>query len=77
PEVGCTPGWKSLRARRYQYTEYYLRGRLLDREYYDLRRDPWEIHNLLGDRNPNNDPDVEKLASQLRDDMLCRGLDCP
>ncbi len=77
PEVGCTPGWKSLRTPEYQYTEYYQRGRVLSREYYDLRRDPWQLHNLLGDTNRKNDPDVEALAAQLRDDMLCRGLDCP
>jgi len=77
PEVGCTPGWKSLRGRGYQYTEYYQRGRVLFREYYDLRRDPWQLQNLLGDASRKNDPDVEGLAAQLRDDMLCKGLDCP
>jgi len=77
PEVGCTPGWKSLRAPGYQYTEYYQRGRVLFREYYDLRRDPWQLQNLLGDASRKNDPDVEGLAAQLRDDMLCKGLDCP
>lgn len=77
PEVGCIPGWKSLRAPGYQYTEYYQRGRVLSREYYDLRRDPWQLQNLLGDASRKNDPDVEGLAAQLRDDMLCNGLDCP
>lgn len=77
PEVGCTPGWKSLRTPGYQYTEYYQRGRVLSREYYDLKRDPWQLQNLLGDASRKNDPDVEGLAAQLRDDMLCKGLDCP
>lgn len=77
PEPACTPGWRSLRAPGYQYTEYYVKDRVSYREYYDLKRDRWQLHNLLGDTSRTNDPEVEALASQLRDDMLCRGLDCP
>jgi hypothetical protein len=77
PEVGCIPGWKSLRTPTYQYTEYYQRGKVLSREYYDLEADPWQLRNLLGDSSPGNDPDVDELEAQLRDDMLCRGLGCP
>ncbi|MDQ3752257.1 MAG: sulfatase [Actinomycetota bacterium] len=77
PEVGCIPGWKSLRTPTYQYTEYYQRGHVLSREYYDLEADPWQLQNLLADASRKNDPDVEELEAQLRDDMLCKGLDCP
>ncbi len=67
------PTWASLRTRRFQYTEYYRNGERFFREYYDLRRDPWQLRNLLRDRNPAN-PDVAALSTRLRDDRRCLGV---
>jgi arylsulfatase A-like enzyme len=71
--VRGTPTWASLRTRRYQYVEYFRKGRRVFREYYDLVRDPWQLRNLLNDGDPGNDPDVAAISRQLRDDRLCAG----
>jgi arylsulfatase A-like enzyme len=67
------PTWASLRTRTYQYIEYRRRGRVFFREYYDLVRDPWQLHNLLGDGNSRNNPNVMKLHTQLKLDRRCVG----
>jgi arylsulfatase A-like enzyme len=68
--------WASTRTDAYKYTEYYRRDQttVKFREFYDLRSDPWELHNLLGDRNPLNDPDVKSLHVQLAHDRRCTGI---
>ena len=75
--LGNTPftTWVSIRTRRFQYTEYYgddRRTRIF-REYYDLRRDPWQLRNLFHDADPSNDPRVRRIAAQLAADRRCRG----
>jgi arylsulfatase A-like enzyme len=67
--------WASIRTKTYKYTEYYLDDgvTLTYREYYDLRKDPWELHNLLGDGKTSNDPDVAALHLQLAQDRACVG----
>ena len=65
--------WASTRTRRFQYTEYYESGRTVFREYYDLRRDPWQLSNLLGDGDPSNDPNLSALEAQLAGDRACVG----
>jgi arylsulfatase A-like enzyme len=69
------PNWASLRTRDYQYIEYYADDGVttIFREYYDLRRDPWQLTNLLHDGNPNNDPNVAPLRRQLAADRQCSG----
>lgn len=70
------PNWAALRARDYLYVEHYGEERLVPtyREYYDLREDPWELHNLLGDASPANDPgDAAELSLQLHRDVQCAG----
>jgi arylsulfatase A-like enzyme len=59
--------WAALSTRRYQYVEWYKRGRrsVYFREYYDWRRDPWELRNLLGDDRPKNDPSRALLHRRL------------
>jgi arylsulfatase A-like enzyme len=72
--------WASLRTPRYQYVEYYRGGHarsVRSREYYDLVSDPWQLHNLLGDRTRSNDPDVERLSRHLASDRRCAGVSCP
>jgi arylsulfatase A-like enzyme len=73
------PTWASIRTRSYQFVQYYgPDGRSVTfREYYDLRRDPWQLRNLLGDDRPGNDPDVEALARRLESDRRCAGRACP
>jgi arylsulfatase A-like enzyme len=73
------PNWASLRTKAFQYTEYYKRegGGVRFREYYDLERDPWQLHNLLGDEHPSNDPNVEALTRRLDRARACEGTDCP
>ncbi|MDQ3952257.1 MAG: sulfatase [Actinomycetota bacterium] len=75
------PEWASIRTHDYQYTQYYYKDRRLRfREFYDLRTDPWQVKNLLGDANPGNDPSqfvVKQLEMQLERDRACAGITCP
>ncbi len=72
------PDWRSIRTAEFQYVEYYARDgeRIIDREYYDLATDPWQLRNLLGDRDPTNDPDVVDLSQRLADYARCAGESC-
>lgn len=73
-----TPRWNSLRTKRYQYVEYRSpKGKIVFREYFRLGRDPWQLHNLLGDGKRGNNPDVDRLARRLHRLMRCRGDSCP
>ncbi|MDQ3956289.1 MAG: sulfatase [Actinomycetota bacterium] len=72
--------WASIRTRGYQYVEYYEEGRgtdVLAREYYDLKNDPWQLHNLLGDDKKGNDPRLKAIKAQLTRDRTCKGNACP
>jgi arylsulfatase A-like enzyme len=80
--VGDTDGeasrqhrWAALSTRRYQYVEWYKRGRrgVYFREYYDWRHDPWELRNLLGDDRPKNDPSRALLHRRLARLRECTG----
>ena len=73
-----TPNWASLRNRRYQYTEYYASDRktVRFREYYDLKDDPFQVRNLLGDGKPGNNPDVKVLSARLATERKCAGPTC-
>jgi arylsulfatase A-like enzyme len=70
------PNWASIRTHGYQYIEYYANDGVtrIFREYYDLRRDPWQLRNLLHDGNPDNDPNVAPLRRQLATDRHCSGI---
>ena len=80
---GGGPGtWASIRTRTYQYVEYYagVKGKRRPpalREYFDLEEDPWQLHNLLGDRRPGNDPKLRRLSKRLAADRRCVGEACP
>lgn len=73
------PTMASLRTHDYQYVEYYSdEGSVRDRAYYDLRNDPWQLTNLLGDDDRGNDPDISQLSLRLQADRSCRGsTTCP
>ena len=71
------PDWRSIRTADFQYIEYYTRnGEIMDREYYDLTNDPWQLQNLLGDGDASNDPEVEALSQRLADYARCAGESC-
>lgn len=73
---GSFPAWASIRTRSYQYVEYFGgRRRPVFREYYDLRRDPWQLRNLLYQGSTER-PNVRRLARTLAAMRRCRGSDC-
>jgi arylsulfatase A-like enzyme len=71
--------WASTLTRRYQYIEYYANdgSTVIYREYYNLKRDPWQLVNLFGDAKSGNDPPIGRLHSRLADDRDCKGTACP
>jgi arylsulfatase A-like enzyme len=73
------PTWASTYVHnRYRYTEIYTdAGAVLDREYYDLATDPWQLTNLLRDGVPGNDPAIAPLATALAGQRRCAGAVCP
>ena len=69
--------WYSIRTHDLQYVEYYGRdGALIEREYYDLHSDPWQLRNLLGDEDPGNDPEFDELSQRIAEMRACSGEDC-
>jgi arylsulfatase A-like enzyme len=79
PEI---PAWASIRTDSLQYVEYYEPDGLTIafREYYDLTADPYQLENVLGDRNPANDPPPEELAllsAEIANGRACRGTSGP
>jgi arylsulfatase A-like enzyme len=70
-------GWASIRSSTYHYIENYrASGKIRIREYYDLRRDPWELRNLFGDRQTSNDPYPGALHGELAAARRCVGAGC-
>jgi arylsulfatase A-like enzyme len=74
-----SPSWASVRARSRQYVEYYDddTGAVLFREYYDLKKDPWQLHNLLGGDDRTDEPDTAGLERRLDRYRSCTGRACP
>jgi len=69
--------WRSLRSRRYQYIEYYGGRKIQFRELYDLKRDPWQLRNLLH-RHPRRHRDIAaRLHRRLERYRNCKGTLCP
>ena len=72
------PDWASILTPAYQYVEYYRRSEeKIAIEFFDRVRDPWQLHNLLGDRRKANDPNVRRLSADLADLRDCSGDSCP
>ncbi|MET7427237.1 sulfatase/phosphatase domain-containing protein [Dactylosporangium sp. NPDC005555] len=73
------PPWASTYVPgRYRYTEIYDdAGAVTDREFYDLRSDPWQLTNVLRDGVAGNDPALAPLAAQLARQRTCVGAACP
>ena len=58
------PTWASLRSPTWQYIEYYdASGAVTFREYYDLTRDPWELHSTIAATQGQGEPAHRRLAS--------------
>jgi arylsulfatase A-like enzyme len=80
-DTGIAPTWASITAPTYQYVEYYDEDeRTTFREYYELRKDPWQLTNRLGDADPSNDPEadwVSELSDRLGEERKCSGRLCP
>ncbi|MFI5838915.1 sulfatase-like hydrolase/transferase [Catenuloplanes sp. NPDC051500] len=75
---GGYPTWASTYAPGdYQYIENQV-GDSVYREFYDLRRDPWQLNNLFAVRGPAGVPRPGVLAAALARARTCAGAhDCP
>ena len=70
--------WASVVSARSQYIEYYTPdGSAKWRGLYDLRRDPWQLRNLLGDDRTANDAGARGLARRLHRYRSCVAVSCP
>lgn len=71
PNAPTIPRWFSTYRPEGQYVEYRRsNGDVIDREYYDLIGDPWQLKNL--DQPPN-----VSWKTQLAEDEACSGSQCP
>jgi arylsulfatase A-like enzyme len=72
------PSWSSIRTREYQYIEYYNKqDDVRFREYYNLNKDPWQLENVYGDGNPNNNPNTKELSAKTEVFRSCVERECP
>ena len=72
------PEWKSVRTDAYQYVEYYHdNGNIAFREYYDMKKDPWQLVNLFKDGKPRNDPGKKWLEKRIKRFRDCVDNECP
>ncbi|MDQ3954047.1 MAG: sulfatase [Actinomycetota bacterium] len=71
--------WAATITPDYHYIESYDdAGETLEfQEYYDMKKDPWQLSNLLGDKKKSNDPDADALSEQLAADRTCAIGACP
>jgi arylsulfatase A-like enzyme len=72
------PTWASIRTRDYQYIENYgLDGETVRfREFYDLKKDPFQLRNALRDERKENNPSrklIRSLHRQLARERHCKG----
>ena len=81
PDKHWEPPWRSIRNGDFQFIEWLSQTfpeRTVWREYYDLRTDPYELHNLLDDNTTANDPHVQRLHEKLVKAAFCAGHpSCP
>ena len=61
--VGGPPPYLAVQSKRYLYVEYENGWR----ELYDLRRDPWELDNITGERTERLQAKLHQLLLQLYD----------
>ena len=81
PDKHWEPPWRSIRNGDFQFIEWLSQTfpeHTVWREYYDLRTDPYELHNLLHDSTTTNDPRVQRLHDLLVRAAFCAGRpSCP
>jgi arylsulfatase A-like enzyme len=81
PDKHWEPPWRSIRTGGYQFIEWLSQTfpeHTVWREYYDLRTDPYELHDLLHDGTTANDPRVQRLHEKLVQAAFCSGHpSCP
>jgi len=81
PDKHWEPPWRSIRDGDFQFIEWLSQTfpeHTVWREYYDLRTDPYELHNLLRDSTTANDPRVQRLHDLLVKAAFCAGHpSCP
>ena len=76
PDKHWEPPWRSIRTG--EWLSQTFPEHTVWREYYDLRTDPYELHNLLDDQTTANDPHVQRLHEQLVKAAFCAGHpSCP
>jgi arylsulfatase A-like enzyme len=73
--VGGWPSWRALVSAKFEFVQYGANGGNF-REYYDLRRDPHQLVNLLHDGNPANPP-TANIRKRLNAYETCAGSTCP
>jgi arylsulfatase A-like enzyme len=72
------PTWASTRTKSWQFTQYYDGdGEVTFEEYYNLKKDPYQLTNLMADGDPENDPDLTEERQTLDADRNCEGSGCP
>ena len=77
-DANRVPEWRALRKKRAQYIRYMNdAGEIKFREYYNLARDPGQLHNILMDDQRKNDPDVSSLDALIDAYATCSGSNCP
>jgi arylsulfatase A-like enzyme len=71
------PTWAAIVTPRYEYVQYYVeQTQVTFVEYYDLTTDRQQLTNLLGDSDPQNDPDTTGLSVDLAAMRGCAGSSC-
>ena len=72
------PTWASLRSKKWQYIEYYnAAGQTTFREYYNLLRDPWELHSSIAKTQGAGSAWISTLHNRVADARSCIGAACP
>jgi N-acetylglucosamine-6-sulfatase len=66
PNAGKPPSYEAMRTAGLLYVEY-VTG---DRDYFDLNRDPYELHNLAGTASPQRLADLHRWLQEL---VNCHG----
>ena len=66
------PAWSAVRTTRWLYVEY----RSGQREMYDLKRDHWQLNNVIDDPRTNARIRRVTLRRILSDLQRCRGRSC-
>jgi arylsulfatase A-like enzyme len=81
PDRHWEPPWRSIRTGDFQFIEWLSHTfpeHTVWREYYDLRTDPYELHDLLHDGTAANDPRVQHLHDKVVRAAFCSGHpSCP